>query len=88
MVKLKFESCQVLHHQYKRGGNEHLEIPNYLDRQFDVVEPNTLWCGDVTYIWLGNRWAYLAVVVDLFTRKVVGWAMSLSPDINLTLKAF
>lgn len=44
-------------------------------------------CGDVTYIWTGNRWAYLAVVVDLFARKVVGWAMSLSPDTNLTLKA-
>jgi len=58
-----------------------------LDRQFDVVEPNTVWCGDVTYIWTGNRWAYLAVVVDLFARKVVGWAMSLSPDTNLTLKA-
>lgn len=49
MVKLKLESCQVPQHQYKRGGNEHFEIPNLLDRQFDVVEPNTVWCGDVTY---------------------------------------
>lgn len=87
MVKLKLESCQVPQHSYKRGGNEHLEIPNLLDRQFDVVEPDTVWCGDVTYIWVGNRWAYLAVVIDLFARKVVGWAMSLSPDTNLTLKA-
>jgi putative transposase len=87
MVKLKLESCQVPQHQYKRGGNEHLEIPNFLDRQFDVVESDTMWRGDVTYIWTGNRWAYLAVVVDLFARKVVGWAMSLSPDTNLTLKA-
>ena len=87
MVKLKLESCQVPQYQYKRGGNEHLEIPNFLDRQFDVVESDTMWRGDVTYIWTGNRWAYLAVVVDLFARKVVGWAMSLSPDTNLTLKA-
>ncbi|KKL20709.1 hypothetical protein LCGC14_2452780, partial [marine sediment metagenome] len=87
MVKLKLESCQVPQHSYKRGGNEHLEIPNLLDRQFDVVEPDTVWCGDVTYIWVGNRWAYLAVVIDLFARKVVCWAMSLSPDTNLTLKA-
>ena len=72
MVKLKLESCQVPQHSYKRGGNEHLEIPNLLDRQFDVVEPDTVWCGDVTYIWTGNRWAYLAVVIDLFARKVVG----------------
>ena len=41
----------------------------------------------MTYIWVGNRWAYLAVIIDLFARKVVGWAMSLSPDTNLTLKA-
>ena len=87
MVKLKLESCQVPQHSYKRGGNEHLEIPNLLDRQFDVVKSDTVWCGDVTYIWVGNRWAYLAVVIDLFARKVVGWAMSLSPDTNLTLKA-
>ena len=35
-----------------------------------------VWCGDVTYIWTGKRWAYLAVVLDLFARKPVGWAMS------------
>ncbi len=87
MTKLNLTSCQVPQHKYKRGGNEHLEIPNKLDRQFDVVEPNTVWCGDVTYVWTGSRWAYLAVVIDLFARKVVGWAMSFSPDTNLTLKA-
>ncbi len=49
---------------------------NYLERQFAVTEPNQVWCGDVTYIWTGKRWAYLAVVLDLFARKPVGWAMS------------
>lgn len=48
--------------------------------------PNQIWCGDVTYILIGNRWAYLAVVMDLFARKPVGWAMSLSPDSELTAK--
>ncbi|MEE6304554.1 DDE-type integrase/transposase/recombinase, partial [Escherichia coli] len=43
--------------------------------------------GDVTYIWTGKRWAYLAVVLDLFARKPVGWAMSFSPDSRLTMKA-
>ena len=42
---------------------------------------------DVTYIWTGKRWAYLAVVLDLFARKPVGWAMSFSPDSRLTMKA-
>ena len=46
-----------------------------------------VWCGDVTYIWTGKRWAYLAVVLDLFARKPVGWAMSFSPDSRLTMKA-
>ena len=46
-----------------------------------------VWCGDVTYIWTGKRWAYLAVVLDLFARKPVGWAMSFSPDSRLTMKS-
>jgi putative transposase len=46
-----------------------------------------VWCGDVTYVWVGNRWAYLAVVLDLFSRKPVGWTLSLSPDSELTSKA-
>lgn len=46
-----------------------------------------MWCGDVTYIWSGQRWGYLAVVMDLFARKPVGWAFSLSLDSELTAKA-
>jgi putative transposase len=41
----------------------------------------------VTYIWTGNRWSYLAVVLDLFSRKVIGWAISNSPDSELTMQA-
>lgn len=87
MVELDLVSCQMPQHAYKKAAKEHVEIPNILNRQFDVVDPNTVWCGDVTYIWTGNRWAYLAVVLDLFARKIVGWAMSLSPDSALTCKA-
>ncbi|EFT8085260.1 DDE-type integrase/transposase/recombinase [Salmonella enterica] len=46
-----------------------------------------MWCGDVTCIWTGKRWAYLAVVLDLFARKPVGRAMSFSPDSRLPMKA-
>ncbi len=74
-------------HAYKKGTKEHVDIPNLLDRQFAVVEPNQVWCGDVTYIWTGNRWAYLAVVIDLFARKPIGWAMSFSPNTELTMQA-
>lgn len=87
MKELGLVSCQQPTHRYKRGGNEHVAIPNHLERQFPVTEPNQVWCGDVTYIWTGKRWAYLAVVLDLFARKPVGWAMSFSPDSKLTIKA-
>ncbi|WP_128875488.1 IS3-like element IS911 family transposase [Shigella dysenteriae] len=87
MKELGLVSCQQPTHRYKRGGHEHVAIPNYLERQFAVTEPNQVWCGDVTYIWTGKRWTYLAVVLDLFARKPVGWAMSFSPDSRLTMKA-
>jgi putative transposase len=87
MKKLGFTSCQQPGHSYKKTGREHIEVPNLLARQFAVAQPNQVWCGDVTYIWVGNRWAYLAVVMDLFARKPIGWAMSLSPDSDLTSKA-
>jgi len=87
MEKLGFISCQLPSHSYKKTGNERIDIPNLLARQFAVSKPNQVWCGDVTYIWTGNRWAYLAVVMDLFARKPIGWAMSFSPDSELTGKA-
>lgn len=87
MKKLGLVSCQLLQHTYKKAIKEHVAIPNLLDRQFSVTAPNQVWCGDVSFIWTGHRWAYLAVVIDLFTRKPVGWAMSHSPDSNLTCQA-
>lgn len=87
MKELGLVSCQQPTHRYKRGSHEHVAIPNHLERQFAVTGPNQVWCGDVTYIWTGKRWGYLAVVLDLFARKPVGWAMSFSPDSRLTIKA-
>jgi len=87
MSQLELVSCQLPSHAYKKANQQHVAIPNHLDRQFDVSKPNEVWCGDVTYIWTGRRWAYLAVVLDLYSRKPVGWAMSLSPNSELTSKA-
>ncbi len=80
-------SCQLPNHRYKKATKEHITIPNLLERQFDVTRPNEVWCGDVTYIWTGKRWGYLALVMDLFARKPVGWAMSFSPNSQLTGQA-
>ena len=87
MKELGLVSRQQPTHRYKRGGHEHIAIPNPPEQQFAVTEPNQVWCGDVTYIWAGKSWAYLAVVLDLFARKAVGWAISFSPDSRLTIKA-
>ena len=87
MKTLGLVSCQLPRHKYKKASQVHVNAPNKLDRQFCVLEPNKVWCGDVTYIWSGRRWAYLAVVLDLFARNRIGWAMSLSPDSKLTCQA-
>jgi transposase InsO family protein len=48
---------------------------NTLDRQFSVSAPNRVWAGDITYVWTDAGWLYLAVVLDLYSRAVIGWAM-------------
>lgn len=80
-------SCQLPTHKYAKAEKQYLTIPNSLGRAFNVAAPNQVWCGDVTYIWCGARWSYLAVVIDLYARKVVGWSTSSSPDSELTKKA-
>jgi len=49
--------------------------PNTLDRQFEVKTPNRVWAGDITYVPTQEGWLYLAVVLDLYSRAVIGWAM-------------
>lgn len=48
---------------------------NTLDRQFAVSAPNRAWAGDITYLWTDEGWLYLAMVLDLYSRAVIGWAM-------------
>ena len=49
--------------------------PNLLDRQFAVTEPNQVWATDITCVWTLAGWVYVAVVMDLFSRQIVGWAI-------------
>jgi putative transposase len=72
---------------YKVANVEKPDIPNHLDRQFDVEQPNQVWCGDITYIWAQGCWMYLAVVLDLCTRRVVGWSVSKKVDADLAIAA-
>lgn len=50
--------------------------PNRLQRRFEVATVDTVWAGDITYIWTREGWLYLAVLLDLCSRRIVGWAMS------------
>ncbi len=61
--------------------------PNLLARRFTVAQSNTAWVTDMTYIWTPQGWLYLAVVIDLFSRRVVGWSMSERIDRKLALDA-
>jgi transposase InsO family protein len=61
--------------------------PNVVERDFDPERPNQLWATDITYIWTWQGWLYLAVVVDLFSRRVVGWAVAEHMRTELVLEA-
>lgn len=67
--------------------HKHPIAPNLLDRKFTASAPNQAWVGDITYLKTPEGWLYLAVVIDLFSRFVVGWAVSPIIDRHLALKA-
>ena len=62
--------------------------PNLLQRRFEATRPDEIWVGDITFLTAGRRWLYLAVLMDVFSRRIVGWAVSRRIDEALTLKAF
>lgn len=61
--------------------------PNLLQRDFSADQPNTKWVADTTSIWTAEGWPYLAVVLDLFSRMVVGWSMLAVQDTTLVIQA-
>lgn len=61
--------------------------PNVLDRQFHATSPNSKWIADFTYIWTAEGWLYVAVVIDLFSRRAVGWSMSATMTSQLVTDA-
>lgn len=57
------------------SAHQHPVVPNRLNRQFAVAQPNRVWAGDITYVWTAEGWLYLAVVLDLYSRRVIAWGM-------------
>lgn len=73
--------------RYYSGGKPSVASPNYLERQFIVPTPNTHWVSDMTYIRTHEGWLYLAVVLDLFSRRVIGWSMGRRMTAELVMDA-
>jgi putative transposase len=71
----------------KRTGTRPDDVQNHLARDFTADEANTKWVTDITYIRTVEGWLYLAVVLDLYSRRVVGWSMSARQDRQLVLQA-
>jgi putative transposase len=65
----------------------HQLAPNVLDRQFSATAPNQKWVADLTYLWTTEGWLFVAVVLDLFSRRVVGWAMHATMTAQLVTDA-
>lgn len=74
-------------HRGFTGGDLSHVAPNTLDRQFEVNRPNKAWVTDFTYIRTHEGWLYLTVVLDLFSRQVVGWSMKSNPRADLVIDA-
>ena len=76
---MKEAGTQVKHQKkYKVTTNSNHKLPvfeNLLERQFNVEQPDQAYVSDITYIWTQEGWLYLAVVIDLYSRKIVGWSM-------------
>lgn len=86
MQRLDLKARKKRYKHYSRNTKP-APAPNLLNRQFDPGGANEAWAGDVTFIPTQQGWLYLAIVVDLFSRRVVGWATSHVADTRLVLKA-
>ena len=66
---------------------EHMIAPNVLERAFAAASPNRKWVADFTYVWTAEGWLYVAAVLDLYSRKVVGWSMNAQMTAQLVIDA-
>lgn len=74
-------------HPGQLQASVHAIAPNLLDRQFEATAPNQKWAADFTYVWTGEGWLFVAVVLDLYSRRVVGWSMQSTMTAQLVMDA-
>jgi putative transposase len=87
MKEANIVSKQRRPHPFRSKWVEAYVAPNLLERKFAPTAIDQVWCGDVTSVLIGKRWFHLAIVIDLFARRAIGWAFSLVNDANLVSKA-
>lgn len=80
-TKKKFKATTDSKHNYKVA-------PNLLNREFIISEMNRVWVGDITYIWTREGWLYLSTVIDLYSRRVIGWCLSNRMTKDLVINSF
>lgn len=73
--------------RWRRGRPDVAPAPDLVNRDFTATRPDEIWAADVTQFWTTEGWLYFAGVIDLYSRRVVGWAMSSSPDADLVIDA-
>lgn len=87
MKNLSLKAKRPKQHRYSSIGQMSSIAPNTLNRQFKPAQSNSHWTGDITYIRTSQGWLYLAIVLDLYSRRVVGWAFSGQPNSELSTRA-
>ncbi len=71
----------------RRYGQPSVAAPNRVQQRFNVTEPNRVWVTDITYIRTHEGWLYLSIVLDLFSRQVIGWSMQSRMESELAINA-
>ena len=74
-------------HKYRKAEGEAHIAPNLLERKFEPGAINRVWAGDITYVRSKQGWSYLAIVIDLYSRRIVGWAFDIQADTELVIQA-
>ncbi|HEI8868293.1 TPA: IS3 family transposase [Serratia odorifera] len=87
MQECGLASRQPVKHRYRVNEDNSPALPNLLNRQFNPAAPNRAWCGDISFIRLQDKGGYLALVVDLYSRRIIGSALSLTADADLVCRA-
>jgi len=88
MEQLQLEARYPKRFRVTTDSNHQLEIaPNRLNRQFNPMKPNQVWTTDISYVWTLGGWMYVAIVMDLYSRQIVGWAIDNHMKTSLCIDA-